>query len=474
MASFLTLPSYLAGVATSGDRWLEVTNPWDNSPAGRVACIGREQLEATIATHLVPHATLTRYERSRILNRTRDLIEARRDEFARLITAESGLCLRESRYEVGRACDVFTFAAIEALRDDGQVFSCDISPSGKARKIFTLREPLPLIGAITPFNHPLNQVAHKLAPAIAAGSPVILKPSEKTPLTAVRAVETLYETELPGWMLSCVHGTLDDVARPLIRDERVSLITFTGSVAVGREIAATAGFKKTCLELGGHAPLIVLEDADLELAAKLACEGCFRNSGQRCTAVRRLLVQESVVAEFTRRFVALAKSYVCGHPADEATLVGTVIDERAAIALEAAVHDALKRGAVLLLGGQRRGAVIDPTILAGVSRESALATRECFGPIAPIIPVRDLDDAIECANSTPYGLSSSIVTRSLESAIKAVKGIQAGTVNVNEIPGFRLELTPFGGIKNSGVGIKEGVLEAIKIMTNVKTYSLPW
>jgi aldehyde dehydrogenase (NAD+) len=190
--------------------------------------------------------------------------------------------------------------------------------------------------------------------------------------------------------------------------------------------------------------------------------------------VRRLLVQESVVAEFTRRFVALAKSYVCGHPADEATLVGTVIDERAAIALEAAVHDALKRGAVLLLGGQRRGAVIDPTILAGVSRESALATRECFGPIAPIIPVRDLDDAIECANSTPYGLSSSIVTRSLESAIKAVKGIQAGTVNVNEIPGFRLELTPFGGIKNSGVGIKEGVLEAIKIMTNVKTYSLPW
>jgi len=474
MAPILSLPSYIAGTATSGDRWLEVTNPWDNSRAGRVACIDRAQLEAAIAAHLAPHPTLSRYERSRILNKTRDLIEARREEFARLITSESGLCLRESRYEVGRAGDVFTFAAIEALRDDGQIFSCDISPGGKARKIFTLREPLPLIGAITPFNHPLNQVAHKLAPAIAAGSPVILKPSEKTPLTAVRAVEALYEAGLPGWMLSCVHGSLDEVARPLIRDERVSLITFTGSVAVGKEIAATAGFKKTCLELGGHAPLIVLDDADLDLAAKLACEGCYRNSGQRCTAVRRILVQQSVVEEFTRRFLALAKTYVCGNPTDEATLVGTVIDERAAIALEAAIQDALQHGATLLLGGKRRGAVIEPTILAGVSRDSALATRECFGPIAPIIPVRDLDDAIACANSTPYGLSSSVATRSLESAIKAVKGLQAGTVNVNEIPGFRLELTPFGGIKNSGVGIKEGVLEAIKIMTNVKTYSLPW
>jgi len=470
----LSLPSYLAGQAVTTDRWIDVINPWNNEGVGRVACIHRAQLEALVPTHLAPHEPLTRYERSRILHQTRDLLEARREDLARLITAEAGLSLRETRYEVGRASDVFAFAAMEALRDDGQTFSCDISPTGKARKIFTLREPLPLVAAITPFNHPLNQVAHKLAPAIAAGVPVILKPSEKTPLTAARLTELLYEAGLPGWMLSCIHGNLDEITRPLIRDERVSLVTFTGSAKVGKEIAATAGYKKTCLELGGHSPLIVLDDADLDLAAKLACEGCFRNSGQRCTAVRRLLVQESVVEEFTRRFLALAKTYVCGDPADEATLVGTVIDEAAAIGLEKAVQDAMTRGAQLLHGGNRRGALMAPTILAGVPRDSTLGTCECFGPIAPIFAVRDLDDAIAYTNATPYGLSSGVVTRSMELAIKAVKSIKAGTVNVNEIPGYRLELSPFGGVKDSGLGIKEGVIEAMKFMTTVKTFSLPW
>ncbi|HVJ86415.1 MAG TPA: aldehyde dehydrogenase family protein [Caulifigura sp.] len=470
----LSLPSYVAGAAVVSDRWIDVTNPWNDEIVGRVAAVGADQLEAAIQAHRSPQEPLTRYQRSRILNQVRDLLDARRNEFARLISSESGLCLRETTYEVGRACDVFAFAAMEALRDDGQTFSCDISPTGKARKIFTLREPLSLIAAITPFNHPLNQVAHKLAPAVAAGAPVILKPSEKTPLSAVRLVELLYEAGLPGWMLSCLHGGLDELTRPMIRDDRVDLVTFTGSAKVGKEIAATAGYKKTCLELGGHSPLIVLDDADLDLAAKLACEGCFRNSGQRCTAVRRILVQEKVVEEFTKRFLALAKTYVCGDPADENVLVGTVIDEPAAISLEKAVHDAVSRGAKLLLGGRRRKALLEPTVLADVPRDSTLGTCECFGPIAPIFPVRDLDDAIEYSNSTPYGLSSGIVTRSLELAIRAVKGIKAGTVNVNEIPGYRLELSPFGGIKDSGLGIKEGVIEAMKFMTTVKTYSLPW
>jgi aldehyde dehydrogenase (NAD+) len=470
----LSLPSYLAGQATTGDRWLDVFNPWNNNPVGRVACISGDQLDATIRAHLTPAEPLTRYERSRILNRTRELLEARREEFANLITQEAGLCLRETRYEVGRACDVFAFAAMEALRDDGQIFSCDISPSGKARKIFTLREPLALVAAITPFNHPLNQVAHKLAPAIAAGAPLILKPSEKTPLTAVRLVELLYEAGLPGRMLSCIHGALDEITRPLIRDERVELVTFTGSAAVGKEIAATAGYKKTCLELGGHSPLIVLEDADHDLAAQLACEGCFRNSGQRCTAVRRILVQQGVLDDFTQRFLTLARTYHCGDPMHEDTRVGTVIDERAAQSLEAAVRQAEFAGARILLGGHREGALMQPTILADVPRTAHLATCECFGPLAPIISVSDLDDAIALANATPYGLSSGIVTRSMESAIKAVKGIRAGTVNVNEIPGYRLELSPFGGVKDSGLGIKEGVIEAIKFMTTVKTFSLPW
>lgn len=470
----LSLPSYIAGDAVFGDRWIEVFNPWNGALTGRVACIGGEQLETAIQKHLAPGEALTRYERNRILNKTRELLEARREEFAQLITVESGLCLRETRYEVGRACDVLAFAAMEALRDDGQIFSCDISPTGKARKIFTMREPLSLVAAITPFNHPLNQVAHKLAPAIAAGAPLILKPSEKTPLTAVRLVELLYEAGLPGRMLSCVHGALDEITRPLIRDERVDLVSFTGSAAVGKEIAATAGYKKTCLELGGHSPLIVLADADLDLAAKLACEGCFRNSGQRCTAVRRLLVAEAVVEDFTQRFLALSRTYVYGDPASESTVVGTVIDERAAQSLEAAVREAESRGAKVLLGGRREGALMPPTILANVSRDAHMANCECFGPLAPIITVRDLADAIALSNATAYGLSSGIVTRSMEAAITAVKGIKAGAVNVNEIPGYRLELSPFGGVKDSGLGIKEGVIEAMKFMSTLKTFSLPW
>jgi aldehyde dehydrogenase (NAD+) len=472
--SMISLPSYLAGTAFRGDRWLEVSNPWNRQAVGRVAVIHREQLDSAIRAHLEPAAAMTRHERSRVLNRARELLEARREEIARLITSESGLCLRETRYEVGRACDVFLFAAMEALRDDGQVFSCDVSASGKARKIFTLREPLSLVAAITPFNHPLNQVAHKLAPAIAAGTPVILKPSERTPLTAVKLVELLYEAGLPGPMLSCVHGDLDEITRPLIRDERVELVSFTGSAAVGHEIASTAGYKKLCLELGGHSPLIVLDDADLDLAARLACEGCFRNSGQRCTSVRRLLVHEAVLDAFTGKFLDLAREYVCGDPADEATLVGTVIDERAAMALEKAVMEAESAGAKVVLGGRRQGALMQPTILANAPRSAYLATHECFGPLAPIFAVRDLDDAIALSNATPYGLSSGIVTRSMESAIRAVKGIRAGTVNVNEIPGYRLESSPFGGVKDSGLGIKEGVIEAIKFMTTVKTFSLPW
>ncbi len=470
----LSLPSYLAGRAVTTETWIDVLNPWNKEHVGRVAAVGRASVESAIRAHLAPAEPLTRFQRSQILNRTRDLLDQRREAFARLITAEAGLCLRETRYEVGRACDVFAFAAMEALRDDGRIFSCDISPTGKARKIYTLREPLPLVVAITPFNHPLNQVAHKLAPAIAAGAPVILKPSEKTPLTAVRLVELLYEAGLPGHLLSCLHGDLDEVTRPLIRDERVSLVSFTGSAKVGKEIANTAGYKKTCLELGGHSPLIVLDDADLDLAAKLACEGCFRNSGQRCTAVRRIMVHEGVLAEFTERFAALSQTYVCGDPADETTVVGTVIDEAAAVSLENAIQDALSRGARLLQGGARRGALLEPTILAGMPRDSVLGTTECFGPIAPIFPVRDLDDAIAYSNATPYGLSSGVVTRSMESAITAVKGLKAGTVNINEIPGYRLELSPFGGVKDSGLGIKEGVIEAIQFMTTVKTYSLPW
>lgn len=470
----MNLTSYVAGKPVASTRTLDIRCPYDGRLAGTVTVASRGDVAAAIDASLKPGENLTRHQRSDILDKARRLLEERREEFARLITSESGLCLRETRYEVGRASDVLRFAAMEALRDDGQIFSCDVTPHGKARKIFTLREPLSLIVAITPFNHPLNQVAHKVAPAVAAGAPVILKPATKVPLSAVRFCELLYEAGLPGRLLSVLVGPAAEIADPLVTDPRVDLITFTGGEEVGKRIAATAGYKRLVLELGGNDPLIILDDADLDLAVTLAAEGSFRNSGQRCTAVKRILVEQGILDAFTARFVEKAREYKCGDPFDDATKVGTVIDEPAAIELEDRVQKAVAAGARVLLGGHRKGALLEPTVIANVPRDAEMVVCESFGPLAPILAVRDLDDAIAVANSTNYGLSSGVVTTDLNRALACVRRLRTGTVNINEVPGYRIECSPFGGIKDSGLGIKEGVIEAIKSMTTVKTFSLPW
>jgi len=469
-----TAHCFVAGKPVHSSRQLAVHSPWKGDVVGTIELAGREHVDTAISAALAPAEPLTRFARHEILDKTRLLLQTRREEFARLITTEAGLCIRETRYEVGRALDVLRLAAIEALHDDGQIFSGDISPQGKARKIFTVREPVSLVVAISPFNHPLNQVVHKVAPAIAAGAPMILKPSEKTPLTALRFAELLYEAGLPGPMLSVLLGPTSEVAEPLVQDPRVEVVSFTGSVAVGKRIAAIAGYKRLVLELGGNDPLIVLDDADLDLAAHLAAEGSYRNSGQRCTAVKRILVHDSIADEFSRRLVKKTSEYICGDPFDEATRVGTVIDEQAAIYLENVLKEAVAAGAKIFCGGERHGALLQPTVIADVPRDSRMVVCESFGPLAPVLRIRDLDDAIAVANSTAYGLSSGVVTTSLDKALKAVKQLRCGTVNINEVPGFRVEHSPFGGIKDSGLGIKEGVVEAIKSMTTVKTFSLPW
>ncbi len=467
----LELPCYVAG-KEMGNEPLDVLYPYNGEIAGRERQVDRAGLEQALMT--TQPVEMSRWDRHEVLNKARVLLAERAEEFAQLIRRESGLCMRETRYEVGRAQDVLQFAAMEALRDDGQIFSCDVSPQGKSRKIFTLREPLQLVSAITPFNHPLNQVAHKLAPAIAAGAPVILKPSEKTPLTALKFTGLLYEAGLPPQMLSTIVGSVDEVITPMIEDERVALVSFTGSVSIGKHISRTAGYKKLCLELGGNSPLIVLDDADLDLAVNLAAEGCFRNSGQRCTAVKRLLVHESVLEKFAEAFVVKVAEYPCGDPADDATCVGTVIDETAAKLLEDRVGKAVAAGARVLAGGHREGALLEPTIIANVPRDAEMVVEESFGPLAPILPVKDLDDAIQLANGTAFGLSSGVVTRDMDQALACVKRIRTGTVNINAVPGYRIESSPFGGVKDSGLGVKDGVIEAIKYMTNVKTFSLPW
>jgi phosphonoacetaldehyde dehydrogenase len=403
------------------------------------------------------------------------IIAARRDQIAHLITLESGLCLKDTLYEVGRASDVLLFAANQALVDDGQVFSCDLTAHGKSRKVYTLREPLQgVITAITPFNHPLNQVIHKVAPAVATNNRIVLKPSEKTPLAACLLADVLYEAGLPGPMLSVITGDPREIADELLTNEHVDLVTFTGGVAIGKFIAARAVYKRQVLELGGNDPLIVMEDADLDEAAALAASGSYRNSGQRCTAIKRMLVHAAVHDDFVERLLEQTRALRCGDPLDPATDMGTVIDEAAAIEFERRVDEAVARGARLLHGNQRRGALYSPTVLDRVTAGLPLVAQETFGPVSPVLRFGSIDEAIALANGTAYGLSSAVCTNRLDYITRCVRELNVGTVNVREVPGYRLELTPFGGIKDSGLGYKEGVQEAIKSFTNTKTYSLPW
>ncbi len=470
----MKLTSYVAGLPVTGAAIHEVKSPYDNRVVGTVTIANASHASAAVEAALKGGKKLTRYDRFSILDKARQLIVERKESFAQTISAESGLAIREALYETGRAHDVLMFAAMESLKDDGQIFSCDISPTGKARKIFTTREAVSLALCITPFNHPLNQVVHKLAPALAVGTPVILKPSEKTPLTAIMLTELLYEAGLPHYMLSTLLGPTAEIAEPLIKDPRVDIVSFTGSVAVGKKIAGMAGYKKVILELGGNDPVIIMEDADMDLAVYLAAEGAYRNSGQRCTAVKRILVHEKIAEEFTKRLVEKTKEYTCGDPSNPETRVGTVIDEAAAIYLENVVKKSVEQGAKVLIGGKRKGAVMEPTVISNVPRNADMVVHESFGPLAPILTFKDIDDAIALSNSTAYGLSSGIVTNNMSYALRFIKELKVGTVNINEVPGYRIESSPFGGIKDSGLGIKEGVIEAMKCFTFVKTFSLPW
>ncbi len=453
---------------------VEVLNPYNNAVIGTVPRASRAQVAEAfdIAGHY--KSKLTRYERQKILMRAGELLVQRRDAISDLITAESGLSKKDSLYEVGRAYDVFTLAGQLAILDDGQVFSCDITPHGKARKIFTTRSPLKCISAITPFNHPLNMPSHKIAPAIATNNNVVLKPTELTPLTALALADVLYEAGLPPEMLSVVTGRPEDIGDEMITNPNIELVTFTGSVRVGKYIAERAGYRRIVLELGGNDPLIVMEDANLDKAAELAVAGATKNSGQRCTAVKRILVVESVAEEFSRLVLEKAKKIKCGDPMDPATDVGTVINERSAVLFQNRVTDAVARGAHLLHGNDRRGAIFPPTVVDHVPYDCELVREETFGPAIPMIRVKDIDDAIRVSNSTAYGLSSGVCTDRLDYITRFVSELEVGTVNIWEVPGYRIEMSPFGGIKDSGLGYKEGVVEAMKSYTNVKTFSLPW
>jgi len=465
----------IAGEKVSHDRVIEIRHPYSGELAGTVPKATPGDVKRALRIARSFRSALTRHDRYQILMKAGAIIASRRDDLAHLITLESGLCLKDSYYEVGRASDVLLFAANQALVDDGEVFSCDLTSYGKSRKVYTLKEPLlGAITAITPFNHPLNQVIHKVAPAVATNNRVVLKPSEKTPLTAFALADILYEAGLPPEMLSVLTGDPAEIADELLTSADVDLVTFTGGVSIGKYIAARAVYKRQVLELGGNDPIIVLEDADLDEAATLAAGGSYKNSGQRCTAVKRMLVQETVADRFVELLVEKTRAVKYGDPFDPMMDMGTVIDEASARRFEAVVDQAVAGGARLLMGNVRRGALYSPTVLDGITPDMTVVRHEIFGPVSPVIRFKTVDEAIRIANGTAYGLSSSLCTNRIDLITRFVRELHVGIVNVLEVPGYRLEMTPFGGIKDSGLGYKEGVLEAMKSFCNTKTYSLPW
>ena len=468
----------IGGEKVFTDDVVEVRYPYTNEVIATVPAGTSQHARRAFEIAAAYKPKLTRYERQQILFRAAELIRERREEIAHWLTLELGICKQHSLYETGRSYDVFTLAGQLAIQDDGQIFSCDLTPHGKSRKIFTKREPLRAIPAITPFNHPLNMVAHKIAPSIATNNCMVCKPTELTPLTAITLADILYEAGLPHEMFQIVTGWPADIGDEMITNPNIDIITFTGGVPVGKIIAEKAGYKRTALELGGNDPLILLNDLsgdDLDKAATIAVAGATGNSGQRCTAVKRILVQESIADDVVPLILEKAKAIRFGDPMDPDTQLGCVISQEAAEVFENRVLEAEKLGAKILYHPRRDGALLPPIVVDHVPHECELVMEETFGPIVPIVRVPDDDAAVMAiSNSTAFGLSSGVCTNDLIRATHYIEGLDVGTVNIWEQPGYRIEMSPFGGVKDSGNGVKEGVLEAMKFFTTVKTYSLPW
>jgi putative phosphonoacetaldehyde dehydrogenase len=466
------------GETVHTDEVIEVRYPYTGAVVGTVPAGTADHARRAFAAAAAYRPVLTRHERQAILFRTAELIGERREEIARWLTLELGISMAHSLYETSRACDVFMLAGQLAIRDDGQVFSCDVTPNGKARRIFTMREPVRAISAITPFNHPLNMVAHKVAPAVATNNCMVCKPTELTPLTALTLADILYEAGLPPQMFQVVTGRPEDIGDEMVTNPDIDIISFTGGVPVGRMIAAKSGHRRTALELGGNDPLIVLNDLgqdDLDRAAAIAVAGATGNSGQRCTAVKRILAQDGIADALVPRILDKAKAIRFGDPMDPQTELGCVISAEAAELFEARVLDAAGLGAEILYHPPRDGALLPPIVIDRVPPGAELVRAETFGPVIPIIRVPDDDDAVMAiSNGTAFGLSAGVCTNDLGRATRFVDGLHVGTVNIWEQPGFRIEMSPFGGIKDSGNGVKEGVQEAMKFFTNVKTWSIPW
>ncbi|MFN8377611.1 MAG: aldehyde dehydrogenase family protein [Anaerolineae bacterium] len=451
------------------DTTVEIRSPYDDALIGAVHETTTEGVDEALARAEAAKpamAGLTAHRRGAILDKTSALLAAQVDEIARLMTAESGKPMRYARGEVRRAVETFQFAADEARRLHGETVPLDAAQTGAGKIGYFLRVPVGIVAAITPFNFPLNLVAHKVAPAIAAGCPLLVKPNPQTPLTAMRLAELLAEAGLPEGALSVLIGGAD-VGRQMTSDPRVSMVTFTGSVPVANAIAKTVGLRRATYELGGNAATIIDETSDIDSLIEKTVGGAFAYSGQVCISIQRIYVQRAKFDEFRDKFVARTERLILGDPLDDRTEIGPLINDAAAERIDSWLVEATSGGAELLAGGTREGRMFKPTVLGDVAPHMKVVCEEVFGPVVSITPYDTFDDALDMVNDSPFGLQTGVFTRDLNRALHAVQKLDVGGVIINDSPTFRVDQMPYGGNKLSGVG-REGPRFAVEDMTTLK------
>ncbi len=445
--------------------WQDVDSPYSGETVARVARAGAEHARKALdAAERAMSSPLPAHERAAILDRVAALLQERHDEVAQTISAEAGKPMKAARVEAERAVSTYTMAAVEARRLAGEVVPMDASAAGVGKVAYTMRVPIGIVGAITPFNFPLNLVAHKVAPALAAGCAVLLKPAGHTPLSALLLGELETEAGLPPGWLNVLVGPSAEIGDVIVEDERVKLITFTGSSGVGWKIRERAVKKRVNLELGNATPVVVEADADIEEAATKLAANAFSFAGQSCISVQRIYVKREAYDAFVSRFVPKVQALKVGDPGEEDTDVGPVIDEDARDRIVSWVEEAKSAGATVLAGGEVVGSLLQPTVLADVTQEMKVSCQEVFGPLCTVSPYDSSEEAFELANATEYGLQAGIFTANLKTALAAAAALEFGGVTVNEAPTFRADQMPYGGVKESG-NTKEGPHYAVREMT---------
>ncbi len=461
---------YVGGEWIDKRQTIPVTNPYDGSTVDTVPKADRDDVEralATAARGALAMRRLTGYQRAQILRKAADLITQRAEDFARTITLEEGKILAESRIEAARAAEILMLSAEEAKRLSGEVVPLDGAPGVSSQFGFTIRVPCGVVVGISPFNFPLHLVAHKVGPALAGGNSVILKPATDTPLSALKLTQVLLDAGVPPEGIQCITGAGGEVGEALVADPRVRKITFTGSRDVGERICKVAGLKKVTMELGSNSPVIVMPDADMEKVATAVAATGYANAGQVCISAQRIIPLAPVYGELLDALRPKVAAITTGNPLQEGVKMGPMVREADARRVEAWVREAVEGGARLVIGGERKGAIYAPTVLADVKPEMRVSRSELFGPAVAVTPAGTIDEAIALANDTNYGLSAGVFTRNLDWAIRFAREVESGNIHINWGPQWRVDLMPYGGLKESGFG-KEGPKYAVEEMTELK------